>query len=58
MGREGRPKKEGIYGYLWLIHAVVQQKRTQHWKVITLQFQKIKNKTDKKEHIETPLYTH
>ena len=58
MGREGRPRKEGIDVYLWLIHIVVQQKPKQHWKAITLQLKKIKTKTDKKEHIEIPLYTH
>ena len=33
----GRSKKEGIYVYIWLIHFVVQQKLTQHCKVIILQ---------------------
>ena len=37
----GRLKREGTYGYIWLIHVVVQQKLT-HYKVIILQlkFQK------------------
>ena len=35
----GRLEKEGIYIYLWLIH-VVQQKPTQHYKAIILQFKK------------------
>ena len=30
-------EKEGIYVYLWLIHAVVWQKSTQHCKAIFLQ---------------------
>ena len=33
----GRFRKKGIYVYLWLTH-VVQQKRTQHCKAITLLF--------------------
>jgi len=33
----GRLKREGIYVYLELIHIVVQQKLTQHCKVIILQ---------------------
>ena len=36
----GRLEKEGIYIYLWLIHVVVQQKLTQHYKAIILQFKK------------------
>ena len=39
MGQEvgGRFKKEGIYGYLWLIHVDVWQRPTQHCKAIILQ---------------------
>ena len=38
-------KREGIFGYLRPIHAVVQQKRIQHCKAIILQFQnKLQNK--------------
>ena len=33
----GDVEKEGIYVYLWLIHAVVWQKSTQHCKAIFLQ---------------------
>ena len=38
MGMEGRPKREGIYVYIKLIHFVVQQKLTQHCEAIILQF--------------------
>ena len=37
-GKERRLKREGLYVYIWLIHFVVQQKLTQHGKVIILQF--------------------
>ena len=37
-GEEGRLKREGLYVYIRLIHFVVQQKLTQHGKVIILQF--------------------
>ena len=41
----GRHKREGIFGYLWRIHTVVQQKGIQHCKAIILQFQnKLQNK--------------
>ena len=40
----GRLKREGIYVYLWLIHAVVQQKLTQHCKAVILQ---LRNKVKK-----------
>ena len=33
----GRLKREGTYAYLWLIHADVWQKPTQHSKAIILQ---------------------
>ena len=36
----GRIKEEEIYAYLWLIHTVVQQKLTQHFKAIILQLKK------------------
>ena len=36
----GSLKKEGIYVYLGLIHAIVQQKLTQHFKAIILQFRR------------------
>ena len=39
-----RLKKEGSYAYTELIHAVVQQKLTQHCKAIVLQFKKQTNK--------------
>ena len=32
-----RPKREGIYVHKELIHFVLQQKPTQHWKAIILQ---------------------
>ena len=36
-GQAGRGfKREGTYVYLWLIHTVVRQKPTQHWKAIIL----------------------
>ena len=34
---EGGPKGRGMYVYLELIHAVVQQKQSQHCKAVTLQ---------------------
>ena len=34
----GRLKREGMYVYLELIHVVVQQKPTQHYKAIIIQF--------------------
>ena len=39
MGREvgGKFKTEGIYAYLWLIHALIWQKLTQHCKANILQ---------------------
>ena len=40
-----RAKREGIYGYLWLIYADVTQKPTQYCKAVILQ---IKNKLKKK----------
>ena len=40
---EGSFKREGIFIYIWPIH-VVQQKPTQHWKVIILQFKNLKRK--------------
>ena len=33
----GRFKKEGTYVYLWMIHAVVWQEPTQHYKTIIIQ---------------------
>ena len=37
-GKGGRGiRREGVYVYLYLIHVVVQQKHTQHCKVIILQ---------------------
>ena len=33
-GKGGRIKLEGIYVSIWLIHAVIQQKLTQHCKAI------------------------
>ena len=41
-GVQGRPKREGIYVYLWLIHFVVQQKLTQYYKTIICQLKKKK----------------
>ena len=41
--RKGRRlKREQIHVYMWLIHAAIQQKLTQHWKAIILQLKKIK----------------
>ena len=40
---EGSFKREGILIYIWPIH-VVQQKPTQHWKAIILQFKNLKKK--------------
>ena len=40
MGVGGNLKREGIYVYLGLIHAIVQQKLTQHFKAIILQLKK------------------
>ena len=40
---EGRLHREGIYVYLWLIHTVVQQKRTQYLKAVILYLKKKKN---------------
>ena len=36
-GVGGRFKRKGPYVYLWLIHIVVWQKPTQHYKAIILQ---------------------
>ena len=36
-GRGGRSTREGIYVFIQLIHFVVQQKLTQHYKAILLQ---------------------
>ena len=33
-----RLKGKGVYVYIWLIHDVVQQKLTQHFKAVILQF--------------------
>ena len=46
MGREmvGRFKREGIYVYLWLIHAEVLQKATKFCKAIMLQLKKLRKK--------------
>ena len=44
MGR--RSKREGIYVYVQLIHAVVQQKLTQHCKALILQLKINKSKTN------------
>ena len=44
MGVGGTLKREGIYVYLGLIHAIVQQKLTQHFKAIILQLKKKKLK--------------
>ena len=35
-----RLKREEIYGYIQLSHTAVEQRPTQHWKAITLQFKK------------------
>jgi len=55
---KGDPRRRGymyIYGSFTLWYS-----RNQHniGKQLTLQFKKIKNKTDKNEHIEIPLYTY
>ena len=39
-----RLKRKGTYAYTELIHAVVQQKLTQHCKAIILQFKKKKER--------------
>ena len=39
-------EKEGIYVYLWLIHAVVRQKLTQHCEAIILQLKVNKKKEE------------
>lgn len=39
LGEGGRSEREGMYVYLELIHAVVQQKQRQHCKAITLQLE-------------------
>ena len=36
-GAGGRLEKVGLCVYIQLIHAVVQPKRTQHWKAVILQ---------------------
>ena len=38
VGMGGRFKREGIYVYIQLIHFIVQQKLTNHWKAILHQF--------------------
>ena len=38
----GRSMREGVYVYTQLIHYIVQQKLTQHWKEIILQWGKKK----------------
>lgn len=43
---EGRFKREGTYGHLWLIHVDVQQKSNQHCKT---NHQQLKNKYLKKK---------
>ena len=40
VGLGGRLKREGIYVYVSLIHAVVEQKPTQNCKAIILQLKK------------------
>ena len=37
VGVGGKLKREGIYVYIWVIHIVVQQKLTQHYKAIIFQ---------------------
>ena len=37
---EGRLQREGVYVYFWLIHTVVQQKRTQYHKAVFLHLKK------------------
>ena len=39
----GRLKSQGTYAYVQLVHIVVQQKLTQHWKAIILQLKEKKN---------------
>ena len=52
----GRSRREGIYVYLWLIHADIWQKPTQYCKAIILQLKmKKKNevyKTNAREGVE------
>ena len=42
MGVGGRPKRERMYAYLSLIHAIIQQRLTQHHKAIILQLKNSK----------------
>ena len=44
-----KTKREGTFVYLWLIHVVVCQKPTQHYKAIILQLKIIFNEKKKKE---------
>ena len=46
-GEGGRPKREVMYVYLWMIHAIVWQKPTQHCKAIIRQLKKKKKNYDK-----------
>ena len=40
-GRGREAQREGMYVHRQLIHFVIRQKLTQHWKVIILQFKKV-----------------
>ena len=43
-GGMGLQEGGNIYIYIWPTHVVVQQKPTQHWKAIILQFKNLKKK--------------
>ena len=46
-----RLKRAGIYVYIELIHIVVQQKLTQHYKITVLIKTNKKTKTNRKQHL-------
>ena len=48
-GVEGTFKKEGTYGYLWMIHIVVWQKPTQHCKCLNSPIKKNKAELERGE---------
>ena len=50
VGVETRLKREGTHVYLWLIHPVVRQKPTQHYKAIIPQ---LKMKIKKNFNLQT-----
>ena len=54
-GVGGRFQREGTYVYLWLIHVVVWQKPTQHYKPTIFQLKKKKHKKKKKKISRGPI---